>query len=166
MYYLDNQIRCIYSLLRTILRQRINMMCRKLRQNIETTSAHFSKSAHYQPTTGCRQIIPVTIQYSILKESQSRLETHLGERTDIALETHSVEWRETTTSGHMVANQVQVSFVDGNTVRIEDTKQFSNNVVPSCLNTIDLQNGGNVIGLDAIRVNKIAVPLHGLQVDT
>ncbi|KAI6773531.1 hypothetical protein HG531_000380 [Fusarium graminearum] len=141
------------------------MICRKLRQNIETTSANLSKSAHHQPTTRCREVIPVTIQYSILEKSQCRLETHLGERTDVTLETHSVEWCETTVPCHVVTDQVQVAVVDLDTVGAEDTIQLIDNVLSSCLDTVNLQDSCDVVGLDVVGVDEIAVLLHSLQVD-
>lgn len=82
------------------------MICRELSQNIESARAYFSQPPHDQATARCCEIVPVAIEDSILEERQRRLEAHLGEGADVALETVPVKGREAAVPRHVVRNQV------------------------------------------------------------
>ena len=138
----------------------------QMRHDIETTSANFAQPAHDQPATGVREVIPVAVECGIPQECKRRLEAHLGERRNVAPETHAVEGRETSVARHVVCDEVEVAIVNVDAMATENSGQLTDNIAARSLNTIDFEHTGNVVGRDLVGIDKVAIFLHSSQIHT
>ncbi|KAK5635028.1 hypothetical protein RRF57_010740 [Xylaria bambusicola] len=132
----------------------------ELGQNVERARSNLTESAHDDTAARGGEVVPVPIEERVLEEGQGRLKTHFRERTDVALETITVEWSERAIPCHVVADEVQMTLVDADTVTVEHTSEFEDDALSRRFHSVYPQDSGDIVGLDGVGINEVAIFLH------
>ncbi len=136
-----------------------------LRQDVKGAGADLAEPAHDDTAAGRREVVPVAVKDGVLEEGERGLKAHLGKGTDVTLKPDAVEGRKAAVTRHEVADQVQVPGVHADAVTTEDATELLDDIVPRRLNAVHPQHGRDVVRLDAVGVDEVAVLLHRLEVD-
>ncbi|KAG7150041.1 hypothetical protein HYQ46_001030 [Verticillium longisporum] len=109
-------------------------------------------------------VVPVAIQHSVFEESQRSLEAHLGERANVTAEPIAVERRVSAISRHVVGNEVEMAIINRDAVTSEYIAELEHDVAAASFHTVHVQNCSNVVRRRLVRVDIVAVLLHGPEI--
>ena len=129
------------------------------------TSTTSDNLAHDKFRTRIGKTVRITGKYRLREEGTGSFKAHLGKWINIGIYADSIERLVSTLKGHVVGNERQMTRINLDTIDTENRRDFLADCRTCSFNTVTLADCVNVVGVDRVQVNLVAIVYKPVKVD-